>query len=449
MTYLGSLTMNYTFDHITVTSVTGFYDFASTNWAPLSGTVSAFFAGTNDEWNQTFTQEVRAVTDFSGPINFTGGLYAQAEWRRFENTSLLGYTVADAEGRTYDDDDRFHTTENAYSAYGELRWKIINTVELAGGARWTTEIKNGTIENAYVNPADAGFLLAQGQVIDDHLSASAVNPQVTLMWKPTSELMLYAAYKTGFKSGGISNAIVVDNTFNSANTVFKPEYVKGEEAGLKWELYDRTFTGAIDIFRYNFTDLQYPSFNSATVSYIIQNAAVARTQGVEIQGAWQATPRFTLSTDLSFLDAEFVSFNNTTCYTGQTLAQGCGPAGQNISGYQVPDTPKFTGLFDATYKLPLFSTYTLRMDAEGIYKSGYFAAVTYSPWSYQSGFWLLNASLRLTRAGQPWEFAVIGKNLLKEAYFYAAGDLPAGAEGTTGFGIGDPRTVEMQVTYRF
>src|SRR5690606_35230502 len=120
--------------------------------------------------------------------------------------------------------------------------------------------------------------------------------------KPSNNVMTYLAYKTGYKSGGISTPATISNSYVADPTVlqFDPERSKGFEAGVKAELLDRTLRLDATVYRYTFSNLQLTSFDAALVAYFIRNAGKARTTGFESSALWQITPEFSLNGGLSY-----------------------------------------------------------------------------------------------------------------------------------------------------
>jgi len=454
---LGSLTLDYDVGAIDVTSVTGIYHYSNRNFAQFASDIDAYYEGVNDENNTTYTEEVHFSTKLSGPFQFTGGLYLEHGKRLFYIVPHLSPIVnpPGPQGQTYTAIAHMPTKNDTYSPFIEGRWKITPDLELAGGARYTHEKRTGDIGYDYVNPASIlarlGILLPAGTYIHNDLRSHAWDPQATLTWHPSEGWTLYGAYKTGFKSGGITNPTVITAGFKVNPTTFKPEKVKGEEAGLKWDLMGHTIAGSLTAFRYNFSDLQVSSFNQTTVTYVIQNAARSRTQGVELQNSWQATDRLSLAADISYTDAHYVSFPGAQCYTGQNIVHpgSCLPGGQDLSGKQLPQAPKWQIIADAYYNQPLAADLMLRLSAEVSYRSKYYESSYIQDYLVQRSFALLNASARLTKEGQPWELAVIGKNLTNKLYVISAQDIVSGQVGNEGYTLGDPRTIAIQATYRW
>jgi outer membrane receptor protein involved in Fe transport len=207
----------------------------------------------------------------------------------------------------------------------------------------------------------------------------------------------------------------------------------------------------VTAYRYEFQDLQVVSFDSVTINYIVRNAAEARTQGLEGQAVWRATSQLRLEGHASYVDAKYIDFPGANCYVGQTVEQGCGvsPRVQDISGKQLPLTPKFSGRFGVSYDQPLAADLMLNLTADLNYKSKYALSLSYSPYTHQGSVTTVNAAVRLWREGEDWELALIGRNILDERYAVSAGDIPGGGVGDLGVNVGDPRTVALQATYRF
>ena len=127
--------------------------------------------------------------------------------------------------------------------------------------------------------------------------------------------MTYVAYKTGYKSGGISTPATISNAYiaNPPVLTFKPEKSKGFEAGLKAELFDRTLRFDATVYSYKLSNLQLTSFDAALVAYFIKNAGKARTRGFESSATWQVTPELTLNGGFAYNDGKFTDFRNAQC----------------------------------------------------------------------------------------------------------------------------------------
>jgi outer membrane receptor protein involved in Fe transport len=275
---LASLILTKKFGDISVTSTTGYYD-QSYKGAGTSdfGEFAQIFAVEAEHFRQ-FNEELRVNTDFGGPINGMAGVYYESAHRRFFNSpDLLNIYNPVAQNYT-----AFMTTSlsdsDSYSVFGQLRWKVVRTVEIAGGLRYSHDDKKSVMENFAGNPAEAAlgiFLRPDNTPLSAHYDGNNVSPEATVTWKPTRDQTVYAAYKTGYKSGGISSGALLTTTATSTSVLFGPEKVNGFEVGYKGELFANTFRMDLTFYRYNYNGLQVTALVPPTYSPIIRNAARA------------------------------------------------------------------------------------------------------------------------------------------------------------------------------
>jgi iron complex outermembrane receptor protein len=446
-----SATANLGVGKIDLTSVSSYYHYSSLNFAPLGNSVFAYFGGSNDEWNTTYTQELRVNSSLGGPLNFSAGVFYENGDRTFRTYSQLGYLPPDTQGRTYAASARFQTNTSSYSAFGQLRLVPVAGVEIAGGVRWTRDDKNGVIVNEFIHPNNFVPLLPQGVELRHKITDDNWSPEATITWRPQSNVTIYAAYKTGYLAPGIANAVVNGPNATVANTQFGAETVKGGELGVKFQSRDRRINGDITVYRYTFDDLQVASFDPTTVSFVVRNAAKARTQGIEAQGQFKATDHLRFQGIAAYNNAKFLSFPSSTCYIGQTVATGCNasPRSQDVSGKPLPTTPKFSGRLLASYEQPISGDWAIDLTGEVDYRSKYELSLTYSPYTKQSAVTLFNATARLFNSQSGLEFSLIGENILDRRYAISAGDITSTTLGDVYYNVGRPRTVTVQAKYQF
>lgn len=466
--YLGSLTLDYEIvPNVTLTSVTGYQSTAFKSFVPgVELTTYSLTASASQEDFDAFSQEFRVHTDFRSPVNFSGGLYYETSERSEYAGSFNGYNGPDpVTGRTDLFANRFEQTGETYSAYGELTWDILPSLELAGGARYSHEEKTTWNFADYVHSAGLGFgFPPAGTVVRGELTSNNLSPQVTLSWHPTDDVLLYGAYKTGYLSGGFSAPPIIE-TANAANFQFNPEEVEGFEFGVKFSsLVDNRLSGSLTVFRYEYEGLQVNQVAAkanGVPGYFVANAGSATSQGVEADLNFDVTERLQLHGSAAFVESQYDSFPNAGCYGGQlTLGQGCvdptplqlfnGDTRQDLSGAPLPRAPKWVATLGASYEQPLFSSWSMGLDANVRYSSSYFTSLNNSPFNQEDGYVIFDASARLF-SQDGLEFAIIGKNLADELYYAYGGDLDVlgGPPGATFVNPNPPRTVQIQVTKRF
>lgn len=160
-----------------------FYDnFTFSPASPKAVTTGATFG----HWQ--FTQEVRLQTALPGRFDFmAGGFYQKAQ------TSYASVSESTAPFNT----PQFKIPNQVFSGFGQAIFRITDSIELAGGARYTHESKRDRLFRDGVE-LDIPFAKA---------TYNNVSPEATLTYRPTQKMTIYGAYKTGFKSGGYNPPI--------------------------------------------------------------------------------------------------------------------------------------------------------------------------------------------------------------------------------------------------
>jgi iron complex outermembrane recepter protein len=221
--------------------------------------------------------------------------------------------------------------------------------------------------------------------------------QVT--WKAGTELqvtdsnLLYASASTGFRSGGFNAGLAAAQ---SAPT-FGPEKVTAFELGAKNRFFGNTVQLNLSAFYNKYRDLQESRqiIVGGTTLQTTFNAARARSYGIEAEAIWEPTPELTIGANLSLLNAKYSKFENVplpfggsilvndpaatapTVVNGVTIAgigqrrviapgydcqplTGTGGAGQpalsfvcDLSGNNIPHSPKYSGSAYASYRIDL------------------------------------------------------------------------------------------------
>lgn len=463
-TYLGSLTLNYELADLAFTSVTGYskLDTSGSGLYDLTsfGTIMAVTPETARHWSQ----ELRVSSDFAGALNFTAGVYVEDGERTNPVATMLAFAGPDlTTGNYHTFHVRYLNETDTVSGFGQLRWNPIEQLELAGGVRYTRDRKSIEGENLYLHYllGPAFGLAPVGEQVRRKYRESDWSPEATIAYHPSADSTLYAAYKTGYKSGGFSNPATLGAIYlsNSELLEFGSESAEGFEVGAKGYLLDGTLRAEIVAYRYEFDGLQLSIYDAMNVSYFIKNAGTARTTGLEGSLRWQATRDLTLAVSTAYNRAKYLSFRNAPCWAGQTGAQGCvgGGAGgetsafgfQDRSGERLPRAPKFTLSAGFDWSSPISDRLELGFGADASYTSDYAVHDNGDPRIEQEGYWRLNASIRIADLGGAWDVAVVGRNLLDEYVLIAANDKTFGLPGEYGGYTMRPREILLQSTFRF
>ncbi|MES2264552.1 MAG: TonB-dependent receptor [Pseudomonadota bacterium] len=456
-TVMPSLTLNYNAGAIKFTSVTGYYDYDYVSQGNADATAYSYYWTYSNEKNKSLYQELRAVSSFNSMLNFAMGGHYENNKRTLYVGGANGPLPQDpATGRYNLYDNEQDNKSHAYSVFGQVTARFNSAWELAAGGRYTKESKELNSFNYFVHPKAAG-LLAQGQVVAGKKSESNFSPEATLSWHPSKDSMVYAAYKTGFLSGGYSNPGTLSSVTTPATLSFSAEKVTGYELGGKMTALNHRLTGSITAYRYNYEGLPLTSLialDATHMTFVTQNAATTIAQGVELEVSYRPVRALTLRGSASYNDAYFVDFAKAQCYTGQTAATGCTTdpvtkaSSQDMSGMKVYRSPDWLLTAGAAYETRLESGWKLNANADLRYSAAYYAGLNLNPASYQPAYTTLGAGLRFTSADDKWSVALIGRNLSNRIYATLGVDKPGG-KGEVFAVAGEPRTVLLQLEAKF
>jgi len=448
---LASLNLNWRLDALTLTSTTGYYDqtvqqMSVSDWSPYA----TIWAASKESY-ELITEELRANTDFDGPLNFMVGVYYEDFDRPFFNSADLFHVFNPAAQNYASVSMDSKSSGDYFSAFAQVRWNILENLELAASARYSEDRKDIRIVNVAVGPSQP-TLLPVGRVLTSNYRDEHVSPEATLSWHPQENQTLYAAYKTGYKAGGISNPFLVPNTATPTNIQFQPEEAEGYEAGYKATLLDRTLRLDVVGYSYDYKDLQVVSYNAQTISFSINNAAAAKIEGVQGSVEWSALDQLTLRANVGYNRAKYESYANAQCYPGQTAALGCTgtPAVQNLEGKALLRAPELTYSLGADYSPRWIAGWDTSLSIQGSYSDSFQTATDYAPGGFQDSFWLLNAGVRVGPDDGSYEISVVGRNLTDEYYMLNVNGWSGAGNPNQFVGFFNrPREVVVQATVRF
>jgi outer membrane receptor protein involved in Fe transport len=412
---LGSLEQNFKFgNNLTLTSLTGLYGLKQEYiFVAASGNAPGLASDSGFRSDQ-LTQELRLASSYDGPINFMGGGFYQYG-RMKARVFLLGNTAFGLPATLQRVNHKIDI--NSGSLFAQATWKITPELEFAPGVRWTKE-KRTDLQINY-NPGSGP--LGVSPVPDPVVQSSNWSPEVTLTYKPTSDLTVFAAYKTGFKSGSFNGIVYSSRTTPIS---FKDEKVKGGEVGMKSRFMDRQLSVNLAGYYYKYSNLQVGAneINGATGALILRtlNAASAKVYGIDFDASYspQSVQGLTLNTAINYNHARYISFPNAPCGNGQTIPQGCNKlanaagrfTSQDLSGQKLVRAPEWSGTFGMDYEMPVSDNLTLDFATSANFSSTYLTNLIVQPGFYQKGYIKANASVAL-KSSSWWEVALIGNNI--------------------------------------
>ena len=454
--FFGRLTLNAELsDHFKLTSITGYVDmdneyndsFNSTGQLP-NGAAAGLVAPFRNTLEQ-FTQEVRLISYFDGPFNFMLGAFYEdrtsglsTSQNAFNPSLVLG--PDSVTGFTFDWFADRPISAEAISLFGSATIDFSDAWQLSGGLRWTDEKKSTVIAFPYVHRfiTTAFGAVASGFETDPvTFKDSNISPEVVLRYTPNDDINIYAAFKTGFKSGGVDNNLLPTGTVvpglvsadpavreAAANALrFDSETSLGGEIGFKSRLANRSVTLNAVAYYYVFDNLQVQNFDPAIFNFDTTNAGELTTKGIEVDFAWSTpTDGLTFSGGLALLDAEFTD----TFFVPAS--------GDDLEGRRPARAPTFSGNIAVDWKIPLSSSLDLGFNSNLAYTSSYITsnstrdtfddAVRNANGALnglvQDGFVTIDGTISLGAADQGWTLSLIARNLTDKQWINTSGPAP-------------------------
>jgi iron complex outermembrane receptor protein len=175
-------------------------------------------------------------------------------------------------------------------------------------------------------------LIAAGIPLDQ--SVSKFTPRVAFNYQFMDDLMGYASWTTGFKSGGWN----ARGGSAAELAAFGEEEVDSYELGMRSEWLDRSLRVNLTGFFVEYTDLQIASVIPGTTIFGTNNAGDSEVKGLEVEGSWNATDNLNFYGNLGLMDNEY------TRLTMQAAATGIGP--------DLDRTPDSNALLGFNYTVP-------------------------------------------------------------------------------------------------
>jgi iron complex outermembrane receptor protein len=423
----GTLELNYDIrPDLSLTSTTAYYKLKSSSSVnpTLSVASAPFFAVTNRFSRREFTEELRLNSAFSGPLNFTlGAFYEDGELRdrvHFIRNTKFGFLSPAIVGADILNDDRESFIDiKTYSAFGQLRFKVTDQLELAGGVRYSDEKRDLDVFDWQHN-VDITPTLPVSQI-----HSKTWSPEATVTYTPTDDITVFGSYKKGYKSGSFSVAVPA---LPGQDKSFGDEKVKGFEIGLKSRLFDHSLLANLAFYDYIYNGLQVgviEGFVNNSPIINTRNSGEAKTYGIDFD--LQYRPRsiegLSLNASINWNNAHYKVLDTLGCYPNQTISQGCnlkfdastGRFGaQNLNGQQMIRAPEWAANFGFDYEMPVGHALKLAFSNNNQVSSkypSYLALNRPNNDNWQEAFIKFDASIMLKDEKDRWEVALIGKNL--------------------------------------
>ena len=521
-----SVEFNWDLANSTLTSISAYRAFDTTDFIDADFTDVDFFSKLNTSEQSSFSQEFRLDGDWGDRVQYVVGAFYFSQQLDSDNTLFAGPAIsplvlADPTARGVFDivngisaatggilppagapitSDGFAREvmlqdHSSWAVFGQFDFSLTDTLTLTAGLRYTDETKDldgqffeGPLgppldivailtevaifqsnPGAY-NPFSPGSLAAFDPVriagwgsylpnlsvftprpdVNEKLTDDQVSGTIKLSWFATDDMMLYASYGTGYKSGGTNT----DRISTSLDYIFGPETSDSYELGLKTEFGGGKARLNIAVHKTDFDDLQSNTFTGTGFS--LRNAGRAETQGVEVELVWAPLDNLDFQVAYTYNEAEFADFPNGPCWIATPFHTGVADPGQatpisptcDKSGERIPDNPEHNMFVAMNLDFQLGSNAVLFIRPEIMYYSDTMTDGNNDPLKLRDSYQIYN--LRVGVAIESWDtdLTLWGRNLGDEAAYETVFDVPLQAGKLNAYPH-EPRMVGLTLRKNF
>ncbi len=354
--------------------------------------------------------------------------FGRVEWRFAEQFKL-------SLGARYTEEDRSWTGCTYDTGDGSLAWSWNNILApgLAAGSPIPSPIGPGDCGIYNDIPGTPGY--GEFGIFSDKISTNKLMWKVSLDYRPTDDVLVYATISSGFKSGGFNGASAQTH---SQLRPYGAETLTAYELGVKSTVFDSRMQLNASVFYYDYKNKQEPTIAVTPVGNIAGRTNVPKSEikGAEIEMRWLVTDGLTWDLGVSYLDTkikEYMAIDGSSSFPNVIIFDASGTELANAPNWQVNST--------LTYIWPLNDRLDLMIGGDVSYKDG-IGSRTQDP---VSDYFLVNARVGLMASDGKWGLTIWGRNIFNDHYWPAA----YGSNGTFVRINGMPVTYGATLSFNF
>jgi iron complex outermembrane receptor protein len=382
------------------------------------------------DWNQsqylsvrTTSQEFRYASDTSGKFNWLTGIYLLQTNRYISTGNMID--TGDGVNRVYktprtttgfpadfsipnpqwtflaDGQDNF-----AWAVFGSASYNFSDQWDATFSARYDEDTRKQTTLTppGFIPAALAGDLVT-GQSRKE--TWDAMQPKVTVRWRPTDKVTLYGDVSRGFRSGGFNQSGVALAGVAGVKDTFDEQTADTVEVGIKTQLNNNRISLNAAVFDTDLKGAYYFIFLVASSTQNLGSIDKSHYSGVELE--FNA-----LLTDNWNVNASYATTDSTIKADAEV---------PEIVGKKVPLVPEYTANIGTTWTKPLGrksgTSFMIRGDYRRVGKTWWGpgdVTVTPLPWDQIPRDTYNVLDIRTGLQGKDWELVFWGKNVQNEKY---------------------------------
>ena len=293
---------------------------------PFPGTQDPYIDLSQNQYLEveSFSQEIRLTSNNTEGLRWSVGAYAIATERYISTGGQIdrGLGVFDVKkifrpsiftdgysdgvvndpspqlGVLADEQDNF-----AWAVFGQLSYDITDALELAFSLRYDEdERENTTLTEAEYNvPFNAAVIY--GDVRKE--TWDAMQPKLTLRWRPSDSWMLYADASRGFRSGGYNQSGVGTAVpYPGIEDIFDEQIAETYEVGAKGELNDGKLRLSAALYHTTLEGAYFFYYDAGTNTQNLGSLTEVEYRGGELELTALLGDYFTLNAGIGLTDSE-------------------------------------------------------------------------------------------------------------------------------------------------
>lgn len=468
------LSVQVDWDHknYTLTSITAVRSFDTTDDVDTDFTDLDIISSRNEAKSDTFSQELR-ITGEANKLIYVGGLYyftqdldSDTRLDVGEHTNLAAAVNQNIPQATLDLVNAFPANgyvtnvnkqdHKSIALFAHIDYALRDDLSLLGGIRYTDEDKQLKAIYDEVN-AGPGFVFFDTVApradidldLDDFEDTSNTTYTVKVAWDYLEDIMFYAFFGTGYKSGGTNT----DRISILQSSVFKAETSTSFELGMKAEFPEKAMRLNMSIHTTDYDDLQVNTFTGD--GFNLQNAASADVYGAEIEFTWLPDETTSVFLAYTYLNTEYGDFDAGNCWVASPfrgvpdpnnpsgIADSCDRSGGRLS--LVAENFLALGVKKDYYLNEDVMLYSL---GEVSWRDEQVMRASNDPLEIQDGYTLVNLRFGLVYTPYDTEIVLWGRNVTDEEYYGNTFDAPL-QEGKLMSYVKEPRTYGLTARKHF
>ncbi|MDX9873750.1 MAG: TonB-dependent receptor [Spongiibacteraceae bacterium] len=400
-------------EKLELTSITGYRESKGGYGVDQDGSPLPVKATSAHFNHEQFTQELRlSGSALNERLDWTVGAY-------YLESDSLGrdandFTTSNLSFITYDPASLENRSVFAHGVY-----RFTDRLSVTAGLRYTEEDKDYQFFRQRTN----GQMMFPVTPVD--VSYDEITPRLSVEYQFNDDLMVYASYTEGFRSGGFNPRPTTERHV----TGFGPETVQSYEIGTKSEWFERRLRANAAIFYSEYDDLQMNAagedpLNPGFPIFTWQNVGKAVIQGVELELLASPIDNLTLNASVGWLD-----------YENKDLGAAEGAAGGPTLDSWPMHTPEWKGAVGIQYEFNLGDMGTLTMRGDARYQSKIYNDAANNEAIAIDPYTIVDARITWASLDDKWTVSLFGTNLTDREYFVAKfrGNTPPPThEGTPG-----------------